>query len=108
MRRGTLARLGALLAVGALALGACSSNGGGGSSGGGGTVNIAINPWVGYEANAAVVGCIAHSQLGATVTEKNLKEEILAGLRERRRRRDPRELGPRRPRQEVHRHRQGR
>ena len=76
MRRGTLARLGALLAVGALALGACSSNGGGGSSGGGGTVNIAINPWVGYEANAAVVGYIAKSQLGATVTEKNLKEEI--------------------------------
>ena len=71
MRRGTLARLGALLAVGALALGACSSNGGAGSSsGGGGTVNIVINPWVGYEADAAVVGYVAKSQLGTTVTRR--------------------------------------
>jgi glycine betaine/proline transport system substrate-binding protein len=74
MRRGTLARIGALLAVAVLVLGACSR--GGGTSGGGGTINIAINPWVGYEANAAVVGYIAKSQLGATVNEKTLKEEI--------------------------------
>ena len=41
-----------------------------------GTVNIAVNPWVGYEANAAVVGYVAQSQLGCTVVKKNLKEEI--------------------------------
>ena len=74
MRRGTLVRIGAVLAVAVLVLGACSR--GGGTSGGGGTINIAINPWVGYEANAAVVGYIAKSQLGATVNEKTLKEEI--------------------------------
>jgi glycine betaine/proline transport system substrate-binding protein len=74
MRRGTLARIGALLAVAAIVLAACSR--GGGSTGGGGTINIAINPWVGYEANAAVVGYLAKSQLGATVNEKTLKEEV--------------------------------
>jgi glycine betaine/proline transport system substrate-binding protein len=31
---------------------------------------------VGYEADAAVVGCLLKSKLGYTVTEKNLKEEI--------------------------------
>jgi glycine betaine/proline transport system substrate-binding protein len=77
MRRGTLARIGALLAVAVIVLGACSRAGGsGGTSGGGGTINIAINPWVGYEANAAVVGYVAKSQLGATVNEKTLKEEV--------------------------------
>jgi glycine betaine/proline transport system substrate-binding protein len=75
MRRGPMARLASLIAVGALVLGACSS-GGGGSSGSGGTLNMAINPWVGYEANAAVVDYIAKTQLGATVNEKVLKEEV--------------------------------
>ena len=73
-RRGRRARLASLVAVGALALGACS--GGGGGSGSGGTLNMAINPWVGYEANAAVVDYIAKTQLGATVNEKVLKEEV--------------------------------
>ena len=44
--------------------------------GGGGTVNLAMNPWVGYEADAAVVGYVEKTQLGETVTKKNLKEEI--------------------------------
>jgi glycine betaine/proline transport system substrate-binding protein len=70
-----MARLASLIAVGALVLGACSS-GGGGSSGSGGTLNMAINPWVGYEADAAVVDYIAKTQLGATVNEKVLKEEV--------------------------------
>jgi glycine betaine/proline transport system substrate-binding protein len=73
-RRGRRARLASLVAVGALALGACS--GGGSGSGSGGTLNMAINPWVGYEANAAVVDYIAKTQLGATVNEKVLKEEV--------------------------------
>jgi glycine betaine/proline transport system substrate-binding protein len=41
-----------------------------------GTVNIAINPWVGYEANAAVVGYVATKDLGCTVNKKDLKEEV--------------------------------
>jgi glycine betaine/proline transport system substrate-binding protein len=73
------------VAVAALALAGCGGatvGGGGGSGSGGGsgaqcgTVNLAINPWVGYEADAAVVGCLLKSKLGYTVTEKNLKEEI--------------------------------
>lgn len=84
-----LLRLGALAAVAAIALSACGSRTGGSTAPGGsggaacassgtskGTVNIAINPWVGYEADAAVVGCLMKSKLGYAVTEKNLKEEI--------------------------------
>jgi glycine betaine/proline transport system substrate-binding protein len=41
-----------------------------------GTFNIAINPWVGYEANAAVVGYVAERDLKCTVVKKDLKEEI--------------------------------
>jgi glycine betaine/proline transport system substrate-binding protein len=41
-----------------------------------GTINIAVNPWVGYEANAAVVGHVAEKELGCTVTKKDLKEEV--------------------------------
>jgi glycine betaine/proline transport system substrate-binding protein len=73
-RRGRRVRLASLVAVGALTLGACSGGGSGSSSGG--TLNMAINPWVGYEANAAVVDYIAKTQLGATVNEKVLKEEV--------------------------------
>ena len=42
----------------------------------GGTVNIAINPWVGYEANAAVVAHILEKELGYTVNKKDLKEDV--------------------------------
>jgi glycine betaine/proline transport system substrate-binding protein len=41
-----------------------------------GTVNLAINPWVGYEASAAVVAHVAEQELGCTVTKKDLKEEV--------------------------------
>ncbi|GLY05577.1 MULTISPECIES: ABC transporter substrate-binding protein [Actinoplanes] len=41
-----------------------------------GTVNLAINPWVGYEANAAVIEYLLEKELGYTVETKNLKEEI--------------------------------
>lgn len=87
MRRSksALLRLGAVAAVAAVVLAACGGRSGGSTapdgsgpaaSGPKGTVNIAINPWVGYEANAAVVGYILKNKLGYTVTEKNLKEEI--------------------------------
>jgi len=41
-----------------------------------GDFNLAINPWVGYEANAAVIAEVAESKLGCNVTKKDLKEEI--------------------------------
>jgi glycine betaine/proline transport system substrate-binding protein len=40
-----------------------------------GTVNIAVNPWVGYEADAAVVGYVLTNQLGCKVTKKNIDEQ---------------------------------
>ncbi|WMD05527.1 ABC transporter substrate-binding protein [Streptomyces sp. FXY-T5] len=74
------------LAVLGLTLTACGgakvgddSAGGSGSSGGSGkcsTFNLAINPWVGYEANAAVLAYVAEHDLGCKVEKKNLKEEI--------------------------------
>jgi len=41
-----------------------------------GTFNLAVSPWVGYEANAAVVAYVATKNLGCKVVKKNLKEEI--------------------------------
>ncbi|MER7246568.1 ABC transporter substrate-binding protein [Kribbella sp. NPDC000426] len=41
-----------------------------------GTFNLTVSPWVGYEANAAVVSYVATKDLGCKVVEKNLKEEI--------------------------------
>ncbi|GAA1623446.1 ABC transporter substrate-binding protein [Actinoplanes couchii] len=70
----------------ALALTACggekigSSEPAGGSSAAAGaecgTFNLAINPWVGYEATAAVIAYVAETNLGCKVTKKDLKEEI--------------------------------
>ncbi|WP_256096289.1 glycine betaine ABC transporter substrate-binding protein [Streptomyces sp. LUP30] len=54
------------------------SSGAGSSSGSGkcGAFNLAVNPWVGYEADAAVVAYVAQHDLGCKVTKKDLKEEI--------------------------------
>jgi glycine betaine/proline transport system substrate-binding protein len=41
-----------------------------------GDLNMAVNPWVGYEASAHVVGHVAATKLGCNVTYKDLKEEI--------------------------------
>ncbi len=41
-----------------------------------GDVNLAVNPWVGYEADAYVVGTIAQEQLGCKVNYKELKEDV--------------------------------
>ncbi|HEY0000890.1 MAG TPA: ABC transporter substrate-binding protein [Actinoplanes sp.] len=46
------------------------------SAGAKGTVQIAVNPWVGYEADAAVIGYLLKNKLGYPVAEKQLKEEI--------------------------------
>lgn len=73
MKYGRLARLAAGVTALGLILAACTGNGGGGSKG---TVNIAINPWVGYEANAAVVAYLLENELGYTVVKKDLKEDV--------------------------------
>jgi glycine betaine/proline transport system substrate-binding protein len=71
------------LAALGLALTACSgakigasSPSSGSSSGKCGAFNLAVNPWVGYEADAAVVAYVAKTELGCTVTKKDLKEEV--------------------------------
>lgn len=46
------------------------------SSGKCGTVNLAVNPWVGYEANAAVIAYVAETKLGCKVVKKNLVEQV--------------------------------
>lgn len=73
----------ALVAAAALALAGCggATVGGGGSSGAPsgaacGTVNLAVNPWVGYEADAAVFAYVAKSKLNCTVNKKDLKEQV--------------------------------
>lgn len=73
MSRTTLGRLAVGVAVLSLALGACSAGGGSASKG---TVKIAINPWVGYEADAAVIGYILQNEMGYKVEKPQLKEEI--------------------------------
>ncbi|MEV6342411.1 ABC transporter substrate-binding protein [Actinoplanes sp. NPDC051851] len=75
-------KLTAVAAVGALLLAGCSgakSDAGeadtAASAGSKGTVNLAVNPWVGYEADAAVVAYLLEHELGYTVNKKDLKEE---------------------------------
>jgi len=41
-----------------------------------GTVNLAVNPWVGYQADSAVVAYVAEKELGCTVNKKDLTEEV--------------------------------
>jgi glycine betaine/proline transport system substrate-binding protein len=74
-------RVAGLVAAAGLVLSACGGakiEEPGGTAGGGdcGTVTIAINPWVGYEANAAVIGYVAEHELGCKVVFKDLKEEV--------------------------------
>jgi glycine betaine/proline transport system substrate-binding protein len=74
MRVTTRSRALAVSAVLGLALTACSSGGGGGGTSE--TVDIAVNPWVGYEANAGVVGYLLKSQLNFKVEYKELTEQV--------------------------------
>ncbi|MFJ9154902.1 ABC transporter substrate-binding protein [Streptomyces sp. NPDC102270] len=65
-----------LTACGGAKVGDSSDAGGSGSPGTCGTFNLAVNPWVGYEADAAVVAYVAEHDLKCKVTKKDLKEEI--------------------------------
>jgi glycine betaine/proline transport system substrate-binding protein len=100
MRHPRLARLLVAATALSLVLGACARQGGsstapstpgptgsaaaGGSTepstgakpGVGKTVNIAVNPWVGYEADAAVIGYLLENELGYKVEKKNLAEQV--------------------------------
>ena len=81
MRRTTQLRLFGVVSAAALLLSAC---GGGGikdnSTASGtktcGTLNIAVNPWTGYSADAYVVGDLAEKKLGCRVVYKPVKEEV--------------------------------
>jgi glycine betaine/proline transport system substrate-binding protein len=77
----------ALATTSVLALGACGGdsieNAGSDKDGDGGEapadcgeLNMAINPWVGFEADAHVVGYIAKTELGCTVNYKDLDEQV--------------------------------
>ncbi len=81
------ARLGVLAAAAALAFTACgggsiddetqaNEDAAGDAGGECGELNMAVNPWVGFEASAYVVGTIAQEQLGCTVNYKELKEDV--------------------------------
>ncbi len=73
-------RLVGLCAVAGLALAGCGGGDIESTSSSGdsdcGDFNMAINPWVGYEASAYVVGQVAANELGCDVAYKDLKEEI--------------------------------
>lgn len=81
------APISALMMTAALALGGCGSssidkqteeNQKKADAAGGecGDLNMAVNPWVGYEADAYVVGYVAQEKLGCQVTYKELKEDV--------------------------------
>jgi glycine betaine/proline transport system substrate-binding protein len=89
MQRHALARLAVGITAISLVLAACSSGGGATAAPGGaastapsaaggdkGTVKIAINPWVGAEANVAVVKYLLEAKLGYKVEATSIAEEI--------------------------------
>ncbi len=77
MQRHAIARLLAVAVTAGLVLAACTSGGGGSAAPSPkGTVKIAINPWVGAEANVAVVKYLLEAKLGYTVEATSLAEEV--------------------------------
>ena len=82
----TSGRLLALVACAAFALAGCGSgdsideqtkeNESKAGAGDCGELNMAVNPWVGYEADAYVVGHVAEKELGCKVNYKELKEDV--------------------------------
>ena len=68
-------RVAAFAFVAAFAAAACAG-GGGATAGPKGTVNIAVNPWVGYTADAAVVKYVLENKMNYKVVLKDLKEDV--------------------------------
>ncbi len=73
MRLKTLA---APLAAAVLLLTSCSGEEPGAATGAKKTVNLDIHAWVGYEAQAAVLGHLLEHELGYTVNTRKMKEEL--------------------------------
>lgn len=75
-----LAAAAATLSTAVLVLAACSSSLNDSSSAAGettcGTANLAMNNWVGYTADAAVYTYIAEHELGCTIKQKSISEEV--------------------------------
>ncbi|MDQ1538958.1 MAG: glycine betaine/proline transport system substrate-binding protein, partial [Actinomycetota bacterium] len=78
-----LAAMLAAMSVAALSLSSCGaakvSDMAGSTNGSGpkcAPFNLAVNAWVGYEANAAVVAYVAQNKLGCKVKKKNLDEQV--------------------------------
>jgi glycine betaine/proline transport system substrate-binding protein len=71
---GVTRRARALVATAGLALVVTACSGGGGDTSE--VVDIAVNPWVGYEANAGVVGYLLENELGFDVEYKELAEQV--------------------------------
>ena len=80
-------RLTAFAAAAALVLAGCGSGGSidqqtkdneknAAASGDCGELNLAVNPWVGYEADAYVIGTLAKEKFGCKVNYKELKEDV--------------------------------
>lgn len=65
-----------LSACGGAKVGASGSANAAGGGGKCGSFNLAVNAWVGYEADAAVVSYVAQHKLGCTVVKKNLDEQV--------------------------------
>jgi len=65
-----------LSACGGAKIGAVAAAGPKGSGTKCGTFNLAVNAWVGYAANAAVIAYLAKNKLGCTVSLKNLDEQV--------------------------------
>ena len=83
MQGNRIARLVAGIVALSFILAACSPAGGGAASvapsasgGDKGTINIAINPWVGAEANVAVIKNLLETKLGYKVEATSIAEEI--------------------------------
>ena len=71
---GVMRRARALAATAAIAVVVTACSGGGGDTSE--VVDIAVNPWVGYEANAGVVGYLLENELGFDVEYKELAEQV--------------------------------
>ncbi len=69
---GVMQRSRALVAGSALTVALAACSGGGTSE----VVDIAVNPWVGYDANAGVVGYLLEKELGFKVEYKELAEQV--------------------------------
>jgi glycine betaine/proline transport system substrate-binding protein len=81
------ARLASASAAALLVLAACGDSGSiddktkenedkAAASGDCGEVNMAVNPWVGYQADAYVYGAVAEQEYGCTMNYKDLKEDV--------------------------------